>query len=130
MRKRGILHAELARQICLLGHTDNVVIGDCGLPLPRDLPVVDLALLDGQLDFRTVLDAVLSEIVVQRHLVARESATAPAGQWLRERSPSLGERIEVDHEELKARIRLCAFAIRTGERTPYANVILESGVPF
>lgn len=130
MRRRGILHAELARQISLLGHTDTVVIGDCGLPLPRDLPVVDLALIDGQLDFRTVLDAVLSEVVVERHLVARQSANSPAGQWLRDRAESLGQRVEVDHEDLKARISRCAFGIRTGERTPYANVILESGVPF
>ena len=128
MRKRGILHAELARQISLLGHTDTVVIGDCGLPLPREVPLIDLALTDGQLDFRTVLDAVLGEIVVQRHIVAAESANSPAGQWLDERS--LGERVQVSHEELKARIAGCAFAIRTGERTPYANVILESGVPF
>lgn len=128
MRRVGILHAELARQISLLGHTDTVVIGDCGLPLPRGIPLIDLALIDGQLDFRTVLDAVLGEIVVQRHIVARESAGSPAGQWLDERS--LGERVEVTHEELKTRIPRCAFAIRTGERTPYANVILESGVPF
>jgi D-ribose pyranase len=128
MRKQGILHAELARQISLLGHTDTVVIGDCGLPLPRDIPLIDLALIDGQLDFRTVLDAVLGDVVVQRHIVARESAGSPAGQWLDERS--LGERVEVSHEELKERIARCAFAIRTGERTPYANVILESGVPF
>jgi D-ribose pyranase len=128
MRKQGILHAELARQISLLGHTDTVVIGDCGLPLPREIPLIDLALVDGQLDFRTVLDAVLGEVVVQRHFVARESASSPAGGWLAERS--LGERVEVTHDDLKARIPRCAFAIRTGERTPYANVILESGVPF
>ena len=128
MRKHGILHAELARQISLLGHTDTVVIGDCGLPLPREIPLIDLALTDGQLDFRTVLDAVLGEVVVQRHIVARESADSPAGQWLDERS--LGERVEVSHEELKAQISRCAFAFRTGERTPYANVILEAGVPF
>lgn len=130
MRKRGILNAELARQISLLGHTDTVVIGDCGLPLPRHLPLVDLALVEGQLDFRTVLDAVLGEVVVQRHVVARESAGSPAGEWLCDRAGSLGERVDVDHEELKRRITHCAFAIRTGERTPYANVILESGVPF
>jgi len=128
MRKQGILHAELARQISLLGHTDTVVIGDCGLPLPREIPLIDLSLVDGQLDFRTVLDAVLGEVVVQRHFVARESASSPAGGWLAERS--LGERVEVTHDDLKARIPRCAFAIRTGERTPYANVILESGVPF
>ena len=36
----------------------------------------------------------------------------------------------MSHGELKDRISRCAFAARTGERTPYVNVILESGLPF
>ena len=76
MRKRGILHAERARQISLLGHRHR---GDRGLR-------------------------------------AAAAAEHP--------------RVDVDHEELKSRIALCEFAIRTGERTPYVNVILESGVPL
>ncbi|AKT51601.1 D-ribose pyranase [Arsenicicoccus sp. oral taxon 190] len=130
MRKGGILHAELSRQLSLLGHTDTFVVGDCGLPLPRSLPVVDLALMGGQLDFRTVLDAVLHEVVVQRHVVATEAWGSPAGEWLDDRAAALGERVSASHEELKARIPQCSFAIRTGEQTPYANVILEAGVPF
>lgn len=51
MRRTGIQHAELSRLIGLLGHTDRVVVGDSGLPLPRDLPLVDLALAGGQVPF-------------------------------------------------------------------------------
>ena len=36
----------------------------------------------------------------------------------------------VTHEELKAQLAECAFVIRTGETTAYANVIFKSGVAF
>lgn len=130
MKKAGILHTELNRQLALLGHTDRFVIGDSGLPLPRTMPVVDLALCPGQLDFRTVLDAVLADTVVQAHVVASESAGSPAGVWFDERTEHLGERTSVSHEDFKQMIAGCVFAIRTGERTAYANVICEAGVPF
>lgn len=130
MKRHGIIHADLNRQIALLGHTDRFVIGDSGLPLPRTMPVIDLALAPGLLGLRDVLDAVLAEVVVQRHVVADESFGGAAGEWLVNRAGSLGEQERVSHEELKRLIDGCAFAIRTGEQTPYANVICESGVPF
>ncbi|MGL5405838.1 MAG: D-ribose pyranase [Propionibacteriaceae bacterium] len=130
MKKSGIAHAELNRQLALLGHTDRFVVADCGLPLPRTMPVIDLALAAGQLDFRTVLDTLLREIVVQRHVVATEAATSPAGQWFTDRAELLGSKQTVSHAEFKELLSGCVFAIRTGEQTPYANVICESGVPF
>lgn len=130
MRRSGILHAELARQISLLGHTDTFVIGDCGLPLPRDMPVIDLALADGQIAFEPVLDAVLAEVVVQGHVLAQETEQSPAHLWFEKRRELLGARTTVSHEQLKTLVDGCVFAIRTGERTAYANVILEAGVAF
>ncbi|WP_116116089.1 D-ribose pyranase [Austwickia chelonae] len=130
MRRDGIQHAELSRLIGLLGHTDRVVVADCGLPLPRDLPVVDLALGRGQLGFQVVLDALLDEIVVQSHTVASECEDSPAASWFVERADLMGERHEVSHEQFKKGLNSTAFAVRTGERTAYANVVLECGVPF
>lgn len=133
VKKHGVLHAELSRQLALLGHTDRVVIGDSGLPLPRDLPVVDLALVPGMIPFQVVLDAVLGEIEVQAHVVAAEAfeqAVDTAGLWLGARADRMGTLTRVSHEEFKQQIAGAAFAIRTGEQTPYANVILECGVPF
>ncbi len=130
MKRKGIAHAELSRQIALLGHADRIVIGDLGLPVPRCVPVVDLALMPGQLPFPVVLDAVLAEIVVEEHIIARESLPGQAGAWLGARAAGLGRRVLTSHEELKRMITGAAFAIRTGEATPYANVILQCGVPF
>ena len=36
----------------------------------------------------------------------------------------------VPHTELKARTHDCKAVIRTGETTPYANIILQSGCIF
>ena len=44
-----------------------------------------------------------------------------------------GAEVEVEfvsHVELKARTRDCKAVIRTGETTPYANIILQSGCIF
>ncbi|MBS6043776.1 MAG: D-ribose pyranase, partial [Clostridium baratii] len=36
----------------------------------------------------------------------------------------------VSHEQLKEDLKECRAVIRTGEQTPYANIILKSGVVF
>ncbi|MDO5668714.1 MAG: D-ribose pyranase [Corynebacterium sp.] len=124
MRRSGILHAELAARINRLGHTDTVVIADCGLPVPTGVPVVDLALAFGIPRFADVLDAYLAEVVVEKVTLAAETPDA-----VRSLLPDVPQ-TEVSHEELKKQVAEAAFVVRTGETTPYANVILHSGVPF
>ncbi len=130
MKREGIAHVELSALVARLGHTDRFVVADAGLPVPRAVPFVDLALGGGKLDFRSVLDALLDEVVVQAHLVADEVTTSPAAAWLAERAHRMGERSSVSHERFKELLPGVAFVVRTGERTPYANVLLECGVPF
>ncbi|MFV8380467.1 D-ribose pyranase [Corynebacterium hindlerae] len=124
MRKAGILNAELAAAINRLGHTDTFAVADCGLPIPDEVEVIDLALIFGVPSFESVVRAVLEEVVVQEATIAdttpdavRTLIAAPAFQ-------------EVSHEKLKARIADVKFVIRTGETTPFANVIFTSGVAF
>lgn len=127
MKRQGILHAELAWHLARLGHTDTFVIGDCGLPTPPGVPRIDLAVVAGVPRFTEVCDAILAETEVEGAVIAEEAHASPAGTALAERFPA-AER--VTHEEFK---RLCAgahFMVRTGETTPFANVILRSGVPF
>ncbi len=132
MRRTGVLHAELARHLSLLGHTDRFVIGDRGLPLPRGLPLIDLAVVPGVVSFSDVLGAVLEEVVIQAHAYATEARGGPAEALLTSRATELGAGEAVPHEDFKRLLRdeRVVFAIRTGEETPYANVILEAGVPF
>ena len=130
MKRAGILNVELARRCARLGHTDLVCVADCGLPVPAHVPVVDLAVVQGLPRFADVLDALLDELVVEGHVVAEEITGAPAETLVDERADRLGERSVVRHEDLKRMVPDCAFVVRTGEATPYANVVLRCGVPF
>ena len=130
MLRDGILNAPLAGALARLGHTHQVVIADAGLPLPYGVPgctIIDLALVAGIPRFEQVLDAVLDAIVVDRAEAALESRSHPAHQWIAARLDSLSL---ISHEELKARLPETQLVVRTGESTPYANVILHCGVPF
>lgn len=51
MQKIGILNSDIAKVLADLGHTDTIVIGDCGLPVPAGVPKIDLALKPGTPSF-------------------------------------------------------------------------------
>lgn len=127
MKKAGIINAPLSGALAALGHGHLVVIADCGLPLPPSAAVVDLALVRGVPSFTEVLDAVLAEVVVEGSMCAREAAGSVVTEWLgtRELTPR-----EISHEDLKGLLPAARLIIRTGEATPYANVILQCGVDF
>ncbi|MDK8172189.1 D-ribose pyranase [Curtobacterium citreum] len=127
MKKSGILNAELNAALSRLGHGDLVVVADCGLPAPRGVPVVDLALVHGVPGFRDVVDALLGDAVFDACTAAVESVGTVAGGWISERFP---EHSTVSHADLKARSADARLFVRTGEATSYANVILTCGVPF
>ena len=143
MKKNGMLHAELLRVIGQMGHTDSLVIGDVGLPIPLHVPRIDLALTEGTPGFLHTLQVVLGELCVERSVIAAETI-AHNSKIYRALSADAGATIEgiahfmppphletvPSHEEFK---KLCACAraiVRTGEATPYANIILFSGVTF
>ena len=43
MKKHGILNRDLAGIFAKIGHTDTIMIADCGLPIPDGVPCVDLS---------------------------------------------------------------------------------------
>jgi len=126
------LHAELSQVIAALGHGDMVVIGDAGLPIPDGPRRIDLALTPGIPRVADVLKVVLSEMQVERTLIAREAiGQLPVGQlpaWCEGQLAALPE--TVSHEELKRLSARAKAVIRTGECTPYANIVLYAGVTF
>lgn len=131
MKKAGVLNRELAATIAAMGHTDRLVVADAGLPVPPGVPCVDLAVVCGVPPLLEVLRAVAAELAVEGLTVAEELLAgggalpgALAGLFP---GVAVGR---VPHEEFK---RLCAGAravVRTGECTPYGNVILTAGVAF
>ena len=130
MRRAGIMHAELAGRLAALGHTQTVAVTDVGLPVPAQVPLVDLAVVQGLPRLADVLDALLEELVLDAHTYADEADGLPSGELFAARADRLGDRLTVPHAELKTLVRSCSFIVRTGEATPYANVILRCGVPF
>ncbi|CAN7493388.1 D-ribose pyranase [Variovorax paradoxus] len=132
MKRTALLHAELSQVIAALGHGDMLVIGDAGLPIPDGPRRIDLALTPGIPRVADVLKVVLSEMQVERALIAREAiGQLPVGQlpaWCEGQLAALPE--TVSHEELKRLSARAKAVIRTGECTPYANIVLYAGVTF
>jgi D-ribose pyranase len=138
MKRGSILHPGLARVIASLGHGDALVIADAGLPIPAEVERIDLAFAPGKPPFLEVLEAVLAEMEVERAVVANEIETGapPAFRQALEgrllQLPKVARRglERVPHEELKRLTREARAVVRTGEFTPYANVVLRAGVVF
>ncbi|GFR35168.1 D-ribose pyranase [Thermobrachium celere] len=131
MKKIGILNHEISEVIAKMGHTDSIAIGDCGLPIPDNVRRIDLALVKNIPSFIETLKAVLIELKVEEVVIAEE--TIKVSNFVYEQiKKEVGDvKITiVSHEELKEKLKDCKAVIRTGEQTPYANVILKSGVVF
>ncbi|WP_255989544.1 D-ribose pyranase [Chitinolyticbacter albus] len=132
MKKLGILNRDIARVLAGMGHTDSVVIADCGLPIPAGVECIDLSLAIGDPAFFHVLETVLADLQVERAVFASEALTHNSAVAVRA-SALARDGVQVDyvtHEKFKELSRSARAVIRTGEATPYANVILYSGVIF
>ncbi len=127
------INPALSRVISETGHTDLLVVTDAGLPIPVGAERIDLAYRPGAPAFLDVLDTVLAELVVEGATVSAEVAeTSPEVlEALRERFAGQGFEIElVPHVEFKKLTQGARAFVRSGEFTPYANVILHAGVAY
>ena len=131
MKKIGMLNSNISSIISQMGHTETLAIGDCGLPIPKETERIDIALIKDVPTFIQTLKVVLQELQIEEVEIAKETVDV---------SPKLYEEIKneigdvkitfISHEELKGKLKECKAVIRTGEQTPYANIILKSGVIF
>ena len=131
MKKTGILNQPISSVIAGLGHMDTLVIADAGLPIPPETQRIDLALTEGIPTFLDTLRVVLTEMQVEQAVVAEEMLGV---------SPKVYEAVKellgdvpieaVTHLIFKEQARSARAVVRTGEFTPYANVILVAGVVF
>ncbi|WP_096187181.1 D-ribose pyranase [Evansella halocellulosilytica] len=129
MKKQGMLNRDIARVLATLGHTDQVVIADCGLPIPDHVECIDLSLKQGYPSFIDVLEELLEDMEVEACIAAEEvvDKNEPVHEKLLATSIPV---TYVPHEQFKKETRNAKMIIRTGENTPYANVILQAGVIF
>ncbi len=127
------INPQLSRIISETGHTDLIVVADAGLPIPLGSERVDLAYRPGAPAFLDVLDTILAELAIEGATAATEVAEANPEilAALHDRLDPLGLTIElIPHEEFKKLSRGARAFVRSGEYTPFANVILHAGVAF
>ena len=131
MKKNGLLNPQILSAIAAMGHTEYLVIADAGLPVPSGIPVIDISLIRGIPDFGAVLHSVIDEMVVESYIVADEMADKSQDTYgtVIEALPQVPFRC-IAHEEFKEMAAKAKAVIRTGETTPYANIILVEGVNF
>lgn len=133
MKKIGCLNSSLSYVIAKLGHFDTLTIGDCGLPVPKGVQRIDLAVTYGVPSFESVFKVVDAEAKFQKATIASEARQQNPQfyemimKWARERGVKV---VEVPHDELKRQSALSVAVVRTGECHPWCNVILESNVSF
>lgn len=135
MKKSRLLNSELSYEIAKIGHTAHLTICDAGLPIPNTVKRIDLAVEAGLPTFIQVLKPVLSEMQVEEIVLAEEIKTKnmPMFEAIMEAFKEAGMNpniVEVPHEEFKKITHSSEVIVRTGECSPYANIILKSGVTF
>jgi D-ribose pyranase len=130
MKKTPLLNIALSQLIAGLGHGDSIVIGDAGLPVPPGVPLIDLALTRGTPSFIETVQAVLTEMHVEQHILATELDQRNVLVAQQVTQLSLPGKQLLPHENFKQRMQQAKAVIRTGECTPYANIILIAGVVF
>lgn len=130
MKKHGILNAVLSEVIASMGHTDLLVVADAGLPIPPGVPVIDLAVRCGVPAFADVLAAVAADLQVEQIVIATE--VQHTGDPLPEVAALFPDvpLTACPHDEFKQRTARARAVVRTGECSPYHNVILQAGVVF
>jgi len=132
-RTNTTINPQLSRVISETGHCDLLVVTDAGLPIPPGSERIDLAYRPGAPPFLDVLDTVLAELVIEGATVSAEIQEHSPDLLvaLRERLDAQGVQIElIPHVEFKALTRSARAFVRSGEFTPYANVILHAGVAY
>lgn len=131
MKKQGILNSHISEVLSRLGHTDTIVIADCGLPIPDETIRIDIALKQGDPSFIETMEAILGDMVVEKVTLAEEIIERNSSIY--EEALSLLENATIEympHEQFKEQTKKAKAVIRTGETTPYANIILHAGVIF
>ncbi|HGM5491366.1 TPA: D-ribose pyranase [Serratia fonticola] len=139
MKKGVLLNSDVSAVISRLGHTDQIAICDAGLPIPAVTPRIDLALTKGVPTFLQVVGVVTQEMQVESAILAEEIVkhNPSLHEALLAQLMQLGQRQGntisinyISHSAFKAQTEHSRAVIRSGECSPYANVILCSGVTF
>jgi len=135
MKKTQLLNSQLSAIIAQMGHLDELTVGDAGLPIPIGPERIDLAITQGLPALLPSLAAIFSELRVESVIIAEECRAVSPGfcanllALIAAQDNTIAVNY-ISHTEFKAQTRQSRAIVRTGECTPYANIILTSGVAF
>jgi D-ribose pyranase len=128
MTKTGILNPHLLTLLARVRHTNTLVIADRGFPFWPRIETVDLSLVDGVPTVLQVLAAVRANYFFGKVWMAKEFLRANDKRTQTRFVAALkGTALKFEpHVDFKKRVPNAIGLIRTGDTTPYGNVILES----
>ena len=131
MKKTGILNKDISEVIASMGHMDTIVVCDAGLPIPQSVRRIDLAISAGLPGFIETTQAIANDLKVESIFLAEEikKVSPKMLSAILEIFPDVKVKF-ISHDQLKEMSQSARAIVRTGEFTPYANVILVSGVVF
>jgi D-ribose pyranase len=147
MKTTGILNSALIRVMARMGHGDLLVITDRGFPFPlHDLTAtIDLSVTKNIPRFMEVVEAIAQDFEIEEAIIAAETKEVSPEvhrqlMTVLQKKKNKGKEIKITyipHPQFKdlvlhgaERGEPVACFVKTGEFTPYANVILVSSVPF
>ena len=147
MKTKGVLHNELAKVIANMGHGDMLVVTDRGFPFPRHnmTACIDVSVGRDLPKFIDVVKVILEELEIESVIIADETEKI-SPRVFHELQDILSQKTNKDnpikqkiipHTEFKHLVLDGALEgqevkamVKTGQFTPFANIILVSGVDF
>lgn len=147
MKNSRLINSNIIRIVSRLGHGDMISVTDNGFPFPVNgkTEPIDLAVVQNQPRFLDIVEVLVSECYIERAIIADETRETNEDVYKKllnvlEKSGPQGRTPEIicmPHENFKDLVLHGAergepilSMIRTGEFTPYSNVILVAGIPF
>ena len=128
MLQTAILNPALLDLLARVRHTNTLVIADWAFPYWPEIETVDISLTHGIPTVLNVLDLLTPVFKIGRIWQADEFVTSNTNDVVARFAKSFGELplTREAHADFKKRVPRAIGLIRTGDATPYGNIILES----
>lgn len=133
MKKNGVLNPKLASMIASCQHGDILMICDSGYPIPFGKETLDLSVTVNLPRSIEVAKVILADLNIEGVIIAAEMEQRSKGFFdeLAAILPHVPV-TRISHSEFKemAEKKRNIMFVRTGEATPFANMMFVSGVIF
>ena len=128
MKKTGIFNQQLASEVAATGHGQSILICDVGYPIPADSIKVDLALCKGIPTTMQVLRTILSELVVESFIIAKEAEEHNLDffKQVNECLPNQKKTYLPQDEFMVESIKVSKFVVRSADMNPMANIVITA----